>query len=203
MKVIEKEPTVLLAEMILSGQLQCSLENQVQNLFLNEVKVVPELHLSEGGDPSGTLWYLDIGASNHMTGDPQKFRDLNRAVTGKVRFGDDSTVEILGRGTIVFQGKSGDQWVLSDVYYILKLKSNVVSLGQLTELGHRIVLGDDVLEVLEKYPVRLIMRVPRTQNRLYKIELRTVEPSCLLASIYDQAWLCHGRLGHVNFRSLK
>ena len=59
-------------------------------------------------------------------------------------------VEIQGRGTIVFQGKYGDQWVLSDVYYIPKLRSNLVSLGQLTEIGHIIGLDDDVLEVLEK-----------------------------------------------------
>ena len=112
-------------------------------------------------------------------------------------------VEIQGRGTIVFQGKYGDQWVLSDVYYIPKLRSNLVSLGQLIEIEHRIVLDDDVLEVLEKQPVRLIMRVPRTLNKLYKMQLKPVEPKCLMASIGNQAWLWHGRLGHVNFRSLK
>ena len=65
------------------------------------------------------------------------------------------------------------------------------------------MLDENVLEVLEKHPNRLIMSVPRTQNRLYKIELETVEPESLLACIDDLAWLWHGRLGHVNFRSLK
>lgn len=78
---------------------------------------MPELHLSAGGDPSGGLWYLDNGASNHMTGDLQKFIELDRAVSGKVRFGDNSTIEIQGRGTIVFEGKKGDQWVLSCLLY--------------------------------------------------------------------------------------
>ncbi|CAD6344099.1 unnamed protein product [Miscanthus lutarioriparius] len=62
--------------------------------------------------------------------------------------GKDGTVDIQGRGTIVFEGKHGDHWVLSNVYYIPKLRSNLVSLGQLTEIGHRIVLDDDLLEVL-------------------------------------------------------
>jgi hypothetical protein len=48
----------------------------------------------------------------------------------------------------------------------------------------------------------MIMRVPRTLNRLYKIELKTVEPRCLIVDIGDQAWLWHGSLGHVNFRAL-
>jgi len=122
-----------------------------------------------------------------MTGDLQKFRDLDRAISGKVRFGDDSTVEIQGKGTIVFQGKRGDQWVLSDVYYIPKLKSNLVSLGQLTEIGYKVMLDDDELEVCDKQSERMIMRVSRTQNRLYKIDLKTVETSCLIADIGNQA----------------
>lgn len=47
------------------------------------------------------------------------------------------------------------------------------------------------------------MRVPRAVNRVYKTELKVVEPICLFASVQDQAWLWHGRLGDVNFRSLK
>jgi hypothetical protein len=146
---VEKEPAVLQAETVLSDRLQYSSEGKVQKLFLNETKVQPELHQSEGGDPTGSVWYLDNGASNHMTGDHRKFRDLNSAVSSKVRFGDDSSVDIMGKGSIVFQGKKGDQWVLSDVYYIPKLRSNLISLGQLTELGHKIMLDDDVLEVSE------------------------------------------------------
>ena len=63
----------------------------------------------------------------------------------------------------MFQGKRGDQWVLSDVYYIPKLKSNLVSLGQLTEIGYKVMLDDDELEVLEKHSDRLIMKVPNTE----------------------------------------
>lgn len=172
-------------------------------MFLNEVKIAPELHLSDGGVPSGSAWYLDNGASNHMTGYVKKFKELDHAVLGRVRFGDDSTVEIQGRGTVVFQGKQGDHWILSDVYYIPKLRSNLISLGQLTETGHRITLDDELLEVYDKQSDRMVMRVPRTVNRLYKVELMIVEPSCLTADIGNQAWLWHGRLEHVNFRALK
>ena len=156
-------------------------------MLLNEVKIVPELHLTDEGVRSGNVWFLDSGANNHMTGNVQKFKELDHAVLGKVRFGDDSTVEIQGRGTVVFQGKHGDHWVLSDVYYIPKLRSNLVSLGQLIETGHRITLDDDELEVCDKQSDRMIMRVSRTQNRLYKIDLKTVETSCLIADIGNQA----------------
>jgi hypothetical protein len=47
------------------------------------------------------------------------------------------------------------------------------------------------------------MKVERTLNRMYKIELELATPVCFLASVSDQAWLWHGRLGHTNFHSLK
>jgi hypothetical protein len=87
------------------------------------------LHFTDDGESCGDVWYLDNGGSYHMTGDHQKFRDIDTTVGGKVRFGDGSSVEIHGRGSILFQGMSGDQWILFDVYLIPKLKSNLISLG--------------------------------------------------------------------------
>lgn len=40
------------------------------------------------------LWYLDNGASNHMTGFREKFTMLDENVTGSVHFEDGSTVKI-------------------------------------------------------------------------------------------------------------
>lgn len=45
-------------------------------------------------------WYLDNGASNHMTGHREKFEKLDKAVKGEVKFGDGSLVKIEGKGSI-------------------------------------------------------------------------------------------------------
>jgi hypothetical protein len=42
-------------------------------------------------------WYIDSGCSSHMTGDQNKFINLNRK-GGNVAFGDDSSAKILGKG---------------------------------------------------------------------------------------------------------
>nr|GEZ95377.1 zinc finger, CCHC-type [Tanacetum cinerariifolium] len=47
------------------------------------------------------------------------------------------------------------------------------------------------------------MRVERSRNRLYKINLKVGMPMCLLANLENHAWLWHARLGHLNFDSLK
>ena len=65
-------------------------------VYLNENKV----NLSKFETGQENVWYLDNGASNHMSGNRLFFRDLDESITGKVRFGDDSQINIKGRGSI-------------------------------------------------------------------------------------------------------
>ena len=46
------------------------------------------LHGSKGASSDPTLWYMDIGATNHMTGCREFFSDLDESTTGFVKFGD-------------------------------------------------------------------------------------------------------------------
>lgn len=73
-----------------------------KSVYLHKEGVMPELHLTGGGGSPGDLWYLDNGASNNMTGDLEKFKTIDEEVTRKVKFGDESTVGIKGKGTILF-----------------------------------------------------------------------------------------------------
>lgn len=65
-------------------------------------------------------WYLDSGASNHMTGDKVAFTELDDGVVGSVKFGDGTLVDIRDSGTIIFNCQNGEQRALTDVYYILR-----------------------------------------------------------------------------------
>ncbi|KAL4383663.1 hypothetical protein GQ457_15G023980 [Hibiscus cannabinus] len=137
-----------------------------------------------------------------MTGHCEKFQELDESITGKVRFGDGSTIQIMGKGTVVFECKNGDQKALQEVYYIPKLCSNIISLGQMMEDGNKVQMAGDTMKMSDKSG-KLLMPVKRTQNRLYKITLKTPKQVCLLTSLEDPTWLWHARLGHVNFHDLK
>lgn len=84
----EDEPTLLL--------MKC--EDKATNMVLmNEEKVDLMLSKRSEGAKMSQAWYLDNGARQHMTGDREKFKELDEKVTGQVRFGDGSTAAIRGK----------------------------------------------------------------------------------------------------------
>ncbi|KAJ0532260.1 putative RNA-directed DNA polymerase [Helianthus annuus] len=188
----DDEPTLLLSV--------CGEENN-KMVLLNEGKVFHKLH-EDQNDLNKNIWYLDNGASNHTTGRKDAFVELNEGVTGQVRFGDGSKVDIRGKGTLLFQCKTGEQLVIYDAYYIPALTSNILSLGQMTEEAYDIWLHEEYLRVYDEQK-RLLMKVRRSTNRLYKIELTVARPACLATSLVDEAWIWHARLGHANFQILE
>lgn len=97
-------------------------------VYLNERKMKPSAFDSDLDTKN--LWYLDNAASNHMSGNCTFFLDLDETITGNVKFGDDSRIDIRGKGSIWFLFKNGEKKILNNVYFIPDLKSNIVSLRQ-------------------------------------------------------------------------
>ena len=53
---------------------------------------------------TSSTWYIDSGASSHMTGAREMFSELSQAgIDVEVVLGDDTIVRVVGHGTITFQ----------------------------------------------------------------------------------------------------
>ena len=105
------------------------------------------LHGSEGGTSDPALWYLDTGATSHMTGRREFFNKLDNSITGSVKFGDNSWIQIEGRGEIEVNQKDGSILRLGNVLFVPKLEANILSLSRLDEEGYRMIMGDGKLTI--------------------------------------------------------
>jgi hypothetical protein len=167
---------------------------------LVEAKVLAQL---DGDGPTDdALWYLDMGTTNHLSGSCAVLSDLDRNVTGMVRFGDGSVVKIEGRGTVLFSCKNGDHRQLNGVYFIPRLDTNLISVGQLDEEGHDVHIRHRVMQICDKQR-RLLARVRRSPTRVYTIRLDIARPICLAARRTDEAWRWHQRFSHISFQALQ
>ena len=128
-----EEPALLLATVNAVRVQEATRRVQSQVVNLNEKKVV-----RADRDEDDDVWVLDTGASNHMTGRRDVLTSLDTSIGGTVRFGDGSLVAIKGMGSVMLQTKKDGHKVLTEVYFIPKLKSNIVSLGQLEEGGCKV-----------------------------------------------------------------
>ncbi|KAG7559183.1 Integrase catalytic core [Arabidopsis thaliana x Arabidopsis arenosa] len=169
-------------------------------VYLNEKNCVPSnFETNTNGEE---CWYLDNGASNHMTGDKRYFDKLDETITGKVRFGDDSRIDIKGKGTIAFTDTNGNSRIMNDVYFIPDLKSNIISLGQATESGCDIRLKGEYLTMLDSEG-KLLVKAERSKNRLYKVQMGLRQEANLYLTTVSDSSRLHARMGHINFASLK
>lgn len=116
-----------------------------------------------------------------------------------MRFGDDSRIDMKEKGSIKFVFKGGEKRILHNVYYILGLKSNIVCLGQATEVGCEVRMKDDLYDRFGT----LMVKTTRSRNRLYKITLHIENHECLQITSSNETFKWHARLGHMNTETIK
>jgi transposase InsO family protein len=157
-------------------------------LHFLENKVFASFNDSDDRDPK--QWVLDTGASNHMTGSKAAFSSIDGGVTRSVRFGDDSVARIEGIGTVLLACKSGEHRALHHVYYLPRLTTNIISVGQLDERGYQVLVEDGVMRVRDEER-RLLAKINCNAGRLYVLDVDIAQSACLAARGDEEAWIWH------------
>jgi hypothetical protein len=117
----------------------------VAKVELHEEKVFA--HLDKEKEHDAGTWVLDTGATNHMSGCQAMFTKIDTLVLGTVHFGDDSVAQIEDHGAVVFMCKNGESQSFDGVYFIPHLMTNIVSVGQLDEIGYKIDIDTGVMKI--------------------------------------------------------
>ena len=160
------------------------------------------LHGSKGASSDPTLWYLDAGATNHMTGRREFFRNLDESTTGSVKFGDNSRIKIGGKGEIEVNQRDGSILCLRNVMFVPMLEANTLSLGRLDEEGYWMIKGEGKLTIFNPNG-QLFVEVHRSSGRHYLLKLSIVDQCLITTEDATKDWLWHSQFGHMSFHTLK
>ena len=82
------------------------------------------------------IWYINSGASRHMSGVREHFTDLrDLEIKLEIVLGNDTIVKAAKHGTISFQRECMPPLVFRDVLYVLGLKKNLISVSSIQDRG--------------------------------------------------------------------
>ncbi|KAL5580404.1 hypothetical protein UlMin_012846 [Ulmus minor] len=105
---------------------------------------------------SNTKWILDSGCTYHMCPNREWFKNFRKINGGKDFLGNNTSCQVIGIGDVQLKMFNGVTRLLQNVRYLLELRKNLISLGQLDTMGgckDDLLDGDkmDKLEFSESY----------------------------------------------------
>ncbi|MHB1955506.1 MAG: DDE-type integrase/transposase/recombinase, partial [Sulfobacillus sp.] len=154
-------------------------------------------------------WYLDTGATSHMTCQRHWLHDFHHIDDHQIRLGNDDIIHATGsgtiRGTIRHNGK--DITIqLDNVLYIPSLAKNLISPNRLTEIGFSAIHDRSGYTLYRRVPSEPFLHAIPTSGML-QVPLH-VQPGSpyISANIAEQLnlgtrvpfGLLHRRLGHIS-----
>ena len=87
-------------------------------MILSDSEFSEQLLQGNGEEVNCELWYLDTGASSHMTGIKSFCHSIDEHKTCNVKFGDGSSIKYEGHGTIIVMCKNSEEIELNGVLYL-------------------------------------------------------------------------------------
>ena len=120
------------------------------------------------------LWYLDTGASSHMIGMKSYFNAIDENIKGVIRFGDESSVDYEGKGSISVCDSDGKELNLDGVLFVLTLRVNILSIGRLDDDGFTSTLGGGIMSIFDNRG-EVFARIRKSRGSMYLIKLNVPE----------------------------
>ena len=183
-------------------------KNESANL-VNDDHNADELALkSSVTDINGDEWWIDSGATSHMTSDMKSLKNYSSfRMPRKVKLADEHKVNSFGKGNIhltLFDKKNNEKvkTVLRDVLYVPKIKNKLFSISRVTDNGIDVLFKGENCNITKDGKQYTI---GQKHGNLYK--LNTIKPNdetCYIGKTnQDSIELWHQRYGHLGYDNLK
>lgn len=158
-------------------------------------------------------WCVDSGCTSHVCKNIESFTNINRNIDrGKLNLANSAHANIEGLGNVSFEAcASGERKAieLSDTLFVPDLRANLISVGKITDKGHKVVFSRTKAEVVDR--ADKVLLTAKREGGLYYLstpmdaECRKVcEPDDATKTVRKNTlenW--HIRMGHLNIQSLR
>lgn len=152
-------------------------------------------------------WYLDTGATWHMTSKKEWLIDYEKFdMAENVKVGNGEFIQAQGKGNIKVSAYDGVRWsdrILIGVRYVPEIVANLYAPGRTMDNGYTIMLNSKRCEI---YKNNVVVAVGARVKALYKMCFKVqsnIDATALIASNEDSLQLWHERLGHQHVAHVK
>lgn len=154
--------------------------------------------LAASCDTNDAQWYLDSGASSHMTPNRNMLSGIRlNGDLGKISTADGGTAAVRGTGDANLS-IDGSKINVKDVLYVPNLSVNLLSISRIVKSGNVVIFSADGCVIKNQNGDTLVKCAE--SNGVYKIPLMQ---SCLISKRCDNdIMLWHRKFGHLNGQTL-
>jgi hypothetical protein len=145
-----------------------------------------------------TIWYIDSGASQHITSNKNLFHGLEAIHEKKIRVGNNNIITAKMKGSVTIT-IGGTQTIISDVLYTPGIAKNLLAVRRLTAAGFRLLFVDNYCDIMDGNNT-LLTRV-WTSNNTY--QLPQEDSANFIQEKNATLAIWHKKLGHLGYQNLK
>lgn len=158
------------------------------------------LYINSGKESS--YWYIDSGATSHMTMNSSLLVNTKKIIGKEVTMADNSKLKVNCAGELKLSlknGRSSTNATLQDVTYVPNLCANLLSVGRMATNGNKIVFENDFCNIYNKN--RELIGTASLVDGLYRLngQIETNDSikneKTMFAGENSEIW--HRRLGHI------
>ena len=149
-------------------------------------------------------WYLDSGATHHVSGDPSNFSSMHPISGPQIRSARGQSHNVTGVGNVDIQVPSGEIKTISSVLYTPGITKNLLSVGSLTDQHKTLVFRDTGCFVIDNNSLKIEAFACRENKKgLYRLQGESLKLEVNSLQLRSQAVMWHKRLGHFHFKGLQ
>lgn len=157
------------------------------------------------GSGNKSDWYIDSGATSHMSNDVKYFLNLENVNLDKIMVANGQFMKIKGKGDIVLKHEVAGtvrNLKFTDALYVPELENNLLSVSKITKAGYNMVFDENKCYIEKN---KCLVFSGNYKNGLYKVDIYNENVNLLKMSCIKESCIhtWHRRLGHRNVENIK